>query len=812
MAGDGDFRGRHASYAHAAHVPALVVLALGLVLSLAATASAAPLPVDGAVSVGLPPTRVHMHVEATDQGTRIRARAGAHGAEVTLPGVLAEADVERVALSGGASVALVRGRGEGGRVAALIVVRRGRPEISWTGRLDMRGDPGERTSDVLDVSDRTGDGVPDVVVGQAREGVGLCGEPAAMLYPRALDPASGALRPVVLRRVGAGEEVAVTATTESPGPTGAPVVRALRAVGASSALGVDEDARALGPPNALVDGREETYWAEGRGGAGDGELVSLRFGAGMPIRAVAITAARAESVRAPRALWIVGDAGPRLRVTLPERFEGRAWIVPPAPLAWSCFAVVLADPGGDAGARTGIAEIEAFTDVDFGAGMDALVSELVRDGEGGDRATQWLGRLGERAVVALDGAWERLGARGRVRAVRVASEVAGAGSEPALALLARAAADENEEVRAAALGALVERRAEGRIADLAALAGAAGEDAAARLERSERAFPIAPLLDAVRAEGGSERPRLRAALARGVALGGDAARGEIEAAELSVAARASLALGLAENEATRAAAAPLVERAAAEASTFADRWRTARAAAHVERSAGVEATMQTWAREAEEWMLRSAAVDALGAGSVDVLRERALSDAYPRVRIAAVEQLARHGALESATASAVARDRWPMVRVAVLDASVAAEGGRERARAALDDDAQLVRRRAIEHLTRLRDRGAWPAIEQRLRDTREWPMVIDAALAYVSELCVAGAGEALVEVIRRGAREGAWEPNVENAGLALRVLTRLGGAALEDGRTVAMRGGESLRAAVEASRTSTEETCAAGPE
>ncbi|UJR80958.1 Hypothetical protein I5071_30090 [Sandaracinus amylolyticus] len=812
MAGGGDFRGRHAPCAHAAHVPAIAAIALGLVLSVAPTASAAPLPVDGAVSVGLPPTRVQVRVEATDQGTRIRARAGAHTAEVTVPGVLAEADVERVALSGGASVALVRGRGEGGRVAALIVVRRGRPEIPWTGRLDLHGDPGERTSDVLDVSDRTGDGVPDVVIGQAREGVGLCGEPAALLYPRALDPASGELRPVVLRRVGAGEEVAITATTESPGPTGPPVVRALRAAGASSALGVDEDARALGQPHALVDGREETYWAEGRGGAGEGELVSLRFGAGMPIRALAITRARAEGIRAPRELWIVGDQGPRLRVTLPETFEGRAWIVPPAPLAWSCFAVVLADPGGDAGARTGIAEIEAFTDVDFGAGIDALVAELVRDGEGGDRATQWLGRLGERAVVALEGAWERLGTRGRVRAVRVASEVAGTASEPALALLARAAADQSEEVRAAALGALVERGAEARIAALTALEGAPGEDAAARLERGERAFPIAPLLGAVAAEGGSERPRLRAALARGVALGGDAARDELAAAELSIAARASVALGLAENEATRAVAAPLVERAASEASTFADRWRTARAAAGVEHSADVEARMQAWAREAEEWMLRRAAVEALGAGSTEVLRERALEDVYPRVRIAAIERLAQAGALEGATASAAARDRWPMVRVAALDGSVDAEGGRERARAALGDDAQMVRRRAIEHLTRLRDREAWPAIEQRLRDTREWPMVIDAALTYVSDLCVVEAGETLVEVIRRGAREGAWEPNVENAGLALRVLTRLGGPSLEDGRTVAMRGGESLRAAVEASRASTEETCAAGRE
>nr|MDQ3033577.1 hypothetical protein [Myxococcota bacterium] len=131
-------------------------------------------------------------------------------------------------------------------------------------------------------------------------------------------------------------------------------------------------------------------------------------------------------------------------------------------------------------------------------------------------------------------------------------------------------------------------------------------------------------------------------------------------------------------------------------------------------------------------------------------------------------------------------------------------------RDALADDAQLVRRRAIEQLTRLGDREAWPAIEARLRDGDEWPIVVEAALGYVQRLCIADAGPAVIEVVRRGIRQGAWEPDVEMGVHALRVATRLGGATAEEARTVAARGGEVMQAAVQASRAD-RETCAPGP-
>ncbi len=123
-------------------------------------------------------------------------------------------------------------------------------------------------------------------------------------------------------------------------------------------------------------------------------------------------------------------------------------------------------------------------------------------------------------------------------------------------------------------------------------------------------------------------------------------------------------------------------------------------------------------------------------------------------------------------------DPWPQVRRAALvglnDAS--------RAASALSDDVALVRVAAIELLTALEARAAWPSIEERFTDRDEWPEVITAGLGYVRALCVREAGPALAQVIRRGAREGAWAPDVELAIDALGVAFRLGGEAAEQAR------------------------------
>ena len=91
-----------------------------------------------------------------------------------------------------------------------------------------------------------------------------------------------------------------------------------------------------------------------------------------------------------------------------------------------------------------------------------------------------------------------------------------------------------------------------------------------------------------------------------------------------------------------------------------------------------------WPGDAEEWMLRAAAIRALAAAAVPdatrVARE-GLSDAYPRVRIAAVDALVGHeGSLEQLVGIA-RRDPWPMVRASAVQSLGPVGGARPLVRA-----------------------------------------------------------------------------------------------------------------------------------
>ena len=287
-------------------------LALALLCPLLAPApSAAQAPLPHEIDLGAPPRPFTLRVEATDEGPVLvveAPRGGEVESALPIPSVEA-ATVESVEVAAGHRVAIVRATGGDAEAAALVAMSGRRPAVLWTGRTDLHGDPGERIADVLSLEDRTSDGLPDVVVGVRREGATLCGEDATLLMPRAYDPASGRMRPVVLARV-PSDGLSVTATRESPGPSGPPLLRSLSPTGASSHAG-HGDATQLSPPRALTDGRPDTFWAEGRGGPGTGELVTLRWTARFPIHAFAIIAGATgdagPQLGRVRRFWLVGD-------------------------------------------------------------------------------------------------------------------------------------------------------------------------------------------------------------------------------------------------------------------------------------------------------------------------------------------------------------------------------------------------------------------------------------------------------------------------------------------------------------------------
>lgn len=776
------------------------ILILGPTLALLASsgALAEPLPLTREVRLGSPARSVRVRVE----GTSIVI-----GSErAALPFTADEASIEPIEVAEGHRVAIVRAAGGDARAAGVVIVRAGRPEVVWVGRLDLHGDPGERSAEVLSIEDRTGDGRPDVVVGTQREGCAICGERETILFPRAYDPTSGAMRPVALRRVSReGEEVSVTATRESPGPAAPPLLRVLRFTGASSAAGAGEELAGLSPPLALSDGDAETYWAEGRGGPGAGEFVVARFEARLPVWALAFTAATGSSGAAlgrPRRFTLVGDSGPRVRVTMPEDAGlhpgERYWVRLPEPASWRCVALILdeayAPPSTpDAAVHTGLGEVEAYTELDFGQGIEALVAALVEGRDGGDETARLLSGLGAPAVQAVARAWVRLDAPGRRRAVRVFAEGARRGADEGVDALAVAGRDQDADIRAAALEALgtLGPRAAERLGELSLEPG--GDGAIRPLLRHEPALVLPALLAALDAEGGPERAAVREGLAQTLARGGEAEARALAAWTVggpTVASRASAALGLASHPRARALAVPLVAAAVGNAERFEDRWRLVLAARALPPEPEVDAWLVATAEQAEEWMLRAAALGALSRRGSERQVEAALAalaDPYPRVRVEAVSVLDAADAEDAALATRAREDSWPMVRRAAVEALWDRGSHVDVVRGAIRDRSPRVREAALAAVTRRMDRAAWPLVRARLLDRDEWPEVTVAALGFVRALCVTEAEEAVAAVLERGLAPSAWQPDVDVAAVAADVALALGGPSAEVARGFATR-------------------------
>ncbi|MFK7987226.1 MAG: HEAT repeat domain-containing protein [Sandaracinaceae bacterium] len=784
-------------------------IAIALLWLTPVTAWALPLPLQAPTELGDPARTVTVSVTANENvgepeeadavqrdagGATLTVQLGARSASETLAVPEAEdAVVEVVPLAEGPA-ALVRVRGSR-EVTALVVVRRGAPRIVWTGRTDLHGDPGERTAQVVTIDDRTGDGHPNVVVGMRREGVRLCDDTPLLLYPRAYDPNTGEMRPVTLPRVRAqADDPVVTATRTPPVETDtAPLVRALGAIGASSTSGVEEGPGGMAPPRSLTDGNPASVWAEGRGGPGAQELVLFRRGSSMPVRAVALTLSPTENAALfgrPQEFWLVTDTG-RIRVIVPEDPAAtpgaRWWVVPPEPIETRCMAVVLdsaytPERVRDAAVHTGMAEVEVYTQLDFGGGVEALVGTLIEGGDGGDEATRLLGTLGQDAVDALMPAWDRLGTMGRRRAVRVFATTVRQGVDASHDGLGRASLDEDDDVRRSALAALgtLGPRAGAMLAELVSEAGPTGDDAIRPLLRHPASIAVPGLLAAVSAEGGSERPALREGLSRSLARAEDAERARLSEwleATPSPAALAAVALALADYGPTRPLAGPAVTRATTRVESFEDRWRTIRAARSLRSDGAVDGWLATQARLAEEWMIRAAAIEALGRRGSD-RREgaarRALEDDYPRVRVAAIEVLDQVDGTDRELAERAVRDSWPMVREAAISALWDRPEARRVVRRGIRDRSALVRRASIRAAIRAGDEEAWPLVRARLMDDDEWPQVSVAGLRFVRTFCIQEAAETLMTVIERGLEPDPWAPDLDVAAVAVDLALRLG--------------------------------------
>lgn len=740
---------------------------------------------DERVDLGTP-VRVQLSLEDGSAALELKGRG--RPVSQALPSATIEgATVRTVTLAGDAKVAVVT---IPDRAVALVSARRGRPQVLWVGQLSPRGDPGEQRTDVLQIADRTGDGVDDIIVGYTQQGRAICGEEATLLEPRAVDPGTLTLRSVTLRNLGEATESAVVASTDPPEGIEAgasPLLALLQARGASSAAGRSDPPL----PIALVDDDPETAWTEAAAGNGRWEFATLRVSdPGLAIRALRIVPRTAEAERGvPRSLYLQGSSGVRLAVTFPrEPAVGEAWwVVLPEPARWSCASVVLGEPFGDA-SHVGLAELDAFSEVDFGGGVAALVSRLASGGEEGARAARALRSLGPDVLDTLHAGWAEMTSVERRLVLRVA--VAHPTDDRAAGLFALAAGDDDRAVRSAAVAEAEQIREDAFLAALVGIRAAAGTPAAetsdaaaiALLRRSPNAVGLA--LEAVVREGGEDRPALRTAIRTAAVRGSDEVRDTVREwlAEARPGARASVALGLASHEDT-AALARLALEAAPQAETFPDRWRFATAAAELD---SVPEAVSGWLAEqttAEEWMMRAVALTALsrlGVEGATAAAKRGLEDDYPRVRVAAIEALAGDEAHAEAIAGRARQDRWPMVRAAAIEALGPVARARPLVRRAVRDRHERVRAAAIRALAAQEDWGAWEVVEDRLSAEKEWPVVLEASVAFAEARCQPDAVDVLGEVIDRAQRPRPWQPDVEVAARAVRALAAIGGEEAEE--------------------------------
>lgn len=269
----------------------------------------------------------------------------------------------------------------------------------------------------LIVTTPSADGSVQVVVGDTRDDIQLCGR-RSLLMPRVLDPADMRLKHVKMQQLPAQErEQAEKITAErAPGPF-VSMAHLLAARGASSALGA---------PSNLTDNDPETVWSEGRGAEGRGEFVTMRAPSGVPLTEIGLTIrpsrAQVPQGAAPRSLWLATD-NRLLLVTLPEdawKNPGAAYVVRfKEPVQTGCVALVLEDAfdqGKDA--RVTIAEVAARSAFDS-TPLPSVVAALAGGGERAQAAAAVLLRAGSEAKQAVIDRYAELDDAGRLLAMDV---------------------------------------------------------------------------------------------------------------------------------------------------------------------------------------------------------------------------------------------------------------------------------------------------------------------------------------------------------------------------------------------------------
>jgi HEAT repeat protein len=491
-------------------------------------------------------------------------------------------------------------------------------------------------------------------------------------------------------------------------------------------------------------------------------------------------------------LSLLGPNQERWTIKLPDQVRPgeRYWVTPPSPISWRCLSVGIEElrqePQPTAQTHASLAEIEAYTDLDLQGGFAQLVRELAQPGAKGDDATTLLLRAQGDVVGALSEAWPVLPSIGKLRALRLLFQNPAAADPRAESMLRSALRDSDAEVASAAFKLASGKSPFGQalLTELARSPSKQGDLAVQHIGHSKRDDALELLLAVLVEPGASERPALREALAeayrsspeRGVTAlrtwTGD------EGANKPRNSRAALALALSTVPEGHVVATQLVAELSSNAGEFSEQWRLVQAARSLPSDPRGDGFLQTTAERAETWMLRSAALEALAqrkAPSLQSVAQRALDDAYPRVRASAVAVLSKVPAAFDLLSQKARADKWFLVRRSALNELPDSPAARSWFLAELSDPIAVVRASAIRALARVGAIEAWPKIDPALQNPEEYPEVIAEAIAFSRALCVRAAVPGLRQVVTRGLKPEAWSADQELALAALETLNAFGG-------------------------------------
>jgi hypothetical protein len=711
---------------------------------------------------------------------------------------------------------------EGVAWEALIAAGPTSPSLLFAGLTGpTRGEDGQREGDVIWL--RNDEKGRRLLIGREREDVQLCGRPT-LLEPRLLDKDSN-LQPVKVQQLPLEQRRAAQVLEALPsGGRPARGGNALRAVAASSALG---------DPGALTDGREESTWAEARGGDGRGEFVVLRPLSGTSLVAleflvrpkVAPAGDHGDLRAAPRSLWIATRGG-LFRVD----WRDDAWrspgtwykVVLPQPLATDCLALVLERSWSErADTRVTLAEVRGVGELQA-LGPAELVARLSTPGDVGAAAVPALLQLETPGIDAVVAAFDALDATGRARALEV---------------LENAPCEATAGVYAGLLGdddATNRRRAEQRLRGCGAAAelalrrafelgaGEPGVRLARELAVIAPALAVELLGPRLAAAAPEHRPGYRDALSRAArdptARAGS--RRLLEAHELGTAAELDVLRALAEElPSLEPEASIALGRAVAGARGFEQRYLLLIPASHLAPASPVAAAFVEAALHDPDPYLRGAAAR-LAPRHARLLPGllAATRDPGVRVREAATARLGELD-LPGASAALVERlreDEWPLVRSAAARALAATGPGvavDDALVLALRDEAADVRSAALRGLGQRGARAALAPIAERFRDPREVPAVRGAAARALADLCDSSQLDELTRAARALLADRPSPDAVAVGGAALAALGRIAPADLEQ-RLAPFRDLKSrpvLEQMVEAARQGGERCSASAP-